>query len=389
MVSTGIPELDQRLGGLVEGRYYLLTGTPGAGKTSAALHFVGEGLKSGDTCAILTQENPDDLFAQAEFIGHDFKEAVAADTLILMQYRLDFSNNYSRVADPRAVAREFITLLDSARPKRLVVDSILPFVQAGGLAHGAVSALLHLLADLEPTAYFTVPGDLGDSFYARLYDPLVSNAAGVLHFDTHDNDIRQLSVRKIRQSPNSTEPLRFVLRAGLGIVEYEDAPVAEIPDEARSRIALVNTGGRVGGELFASLKMAYDVETYDSLASAAALAHRPVGAVLIALDPMEPDATFTFVNNLRRSGNGVPVIMIAKADGLRATDRARGLRAGADEFVTSDASPQEFLSKIEAARMRGPRSTAERLRREVVLLQPRDVAGKRSEERRVGKECRW
>src|SRR5215213_11540453 len=72
-ISTGITELDQRLGGVTPGRYYLLTGTPGAGKTSACLHFLAEGLRAGETCAILTQENADDLFAQAHFLGHDFQ----------------------------------------------------------------------------------------------------------------------------------------------------------------------------------------------------------------------------------------------------------------------------------------------------------------------------
>ena len=62
LVSTGISELDQRIGGVSPGRYYLLTGTPGAGKTSACMHFLAEGLRAGEVCAILTQENPDDLF---------------------------------------------------------------------------------------------------------------------------------------------------------------------------------------------------------------------------------------------------------------------------------------------------------------------------------------
>src|SRR4051812_38428313 len=116
-VSTGISELDQRLGGLSAGRYYLLTGTPGAGKTSACLHFIAEGLRHGESCAILTQENADDLFAQAQFLGHDFQTAAEDGQLIVLQYRLDFSNNYSRVGNPKIVARELIASLEGATPK--------------------------------------------------------------------------------------------------------------------------------------------------------------------------------------------------------------------------------------------------------------------------------
>ena len=376
MISTGITELDQRLGGLTEGRYYLLTGTPGAGKTSACLHFVAEGLKNGESCAILTQENPDDLFAQAEFVGYDMHEATEREDLLLLQYRLDFSTNYARTASPSLVARELISMLDQKRPKRLIVDSILPFVQAGGNMHGAVSALLQVLDELQPTAYFTVPGDLGDSFYARLYDPLISSAAGILHFDMWRGDIRQITIRKIRQAPLSTKPLRFVLRAGAGILEHTDTPITPVPAEAQRRVALVNVGGRVGGDLFASLRMAYDLHTFDSLEAAEdACITTSFAAVLIAIDSFEAEDALTFIANLRKANNAVPIVMISKREGLRAATRTRALRVGADEFVTDDASPQEFLSKVEAARTRGPRTSAERLRRESVLMQPVNESG--------------
>ncbi|HUP89833.1 MAG TPA: ATPase domain-containing protein [Longimicrobiales bacterium] len=372
MISTGINELDQRLGGLTEGRYFLLTGTPGAGKTSASLHFIAEGLREGECCAILTQENPDDLFSQAQFIGYDFEEAVATDQLVLLQYRLDFSNNYARIGSPTAVANELLGLLENCRPKRLIVDSILPFVQAGGLTHGAVSALLKVIDELQPTCYFTVPGDLGDSFYARLYDPLISSAAGVFHFDMWRGDVRQLTIRKIRQPPNSTVPLRFVLRAGAGIIEYSDNAVAPVSAEAQRRVALVTSGGRVGGDLFSSLRMTYDLQAFDTLEGVASCNSQTHSAILIAIDALDADQAIDFVRKMRTAQNHIPIVLVSKAEGLRSATRARALRAGADEFLTDDASPQEFLSKVETIRSRGPRSSADRLRRESVLMQPRD-----------------
>ena len=377
MLSTGINELDNRLGGLAEGRYYLLTGTPGAGKTTAALHFISEGLRADETCVILTQENPEDLFAQAQYIGHDFEDAVASDKLIVLQYRLDFSTNYARVANPKVVSRELIEALQGARPTRLVVDSILPFVQAGGLNHGAVEALLHVMDELQATCYFTVPGDLGDSFYARLYDPLVSGAAGVLHFEMWQDGVRQLGIRKIRHNPRSTEPLRFIIRSGVGIVEYGDQTVSMIPAEAANSVALINTGGFIGGDFFAGLQQNYNLLTFTSLEEAGpAVVREQLGCLIVAIDPLQTDTVFAFVHNLRKGGDGVPVVLVAATEGLRAATRSRGLRSGADEFITSDASPQEFLSKVEAARMRGPRTQVDRLKRETVLVQPRDASGK-------------
>lgn len=375
-VLTGISELDQRLGGLVPGRYYLLTGTPGAGKTSACLHFIAEGLRRGEPCAILSQENPDDLFAQAQFIGYDLRRAVADETLALLQYRLDFADNYSRVGNPRAVSRELVEILGGTRPTRLVVDSILPFIQAGGAAYGAATSLLHLMDELQATAYFTVPGDLGDSFYARLYDPLVSGTAGIMHFEMHRDDVRQVSIRKIRHAPATTEPLRFVIRPGLGIVEIADRGIAarHAPEHER-RVALVNSGGFLGGELFASLERAYDLSTFSSIDDALPRMGDGYALVVLAVDPVTADHVLSFVRTVRET-SGVPIVLVSHADGLRSVTRTRAMRAGADEFLAiDDMPPHELLSRIEAARARGPQNTEQRLRPERLLLQPRTPDG--------------
>lgn len=372
LVSTGISELDQRIGGVSPGRYYLLTGTPGAGKTSACMHFLAEGLRAGETCAILTQENPDDLFAQAQFLGQDFQKAVANESLALLQYRLDFADNYSRVGNPRAVARELIDVIGSRRPRRLVVDSILPFIQAGGAMHGAATSLVHAMEELQATAYFTVPGDLGDSFYARLYDPLVSGTAGVLHFEILRDDVRQVSIRKIRQSAANREPMRFFIRPGLGIVEIPDvvtsAP-ARLVDERR--VALINSGGFLGGDLFASIDRAYELDTFTSSEEALARVQQGYALVLIAVDPVSADNTLSFVRTLRRT-SGVPIVLISHAEGLRAVTKSRAVRAGADDFLAIQESAHGLLSRIETARLRGPRDTEARLRPERLFLQPRD-----------------
>lgn len=375
MVSTGISELDQRLGGLAAGRYYLLTGTPGAGKTSACLHFLAEGLRAGESCAILTQENPDDLFAQAQFIGHDFRRAVAEDSLALLQYRMDFSDNYSRVGNPRAVAHEMIEVLAGLRPKRLVVDSILPFIHAGGAMHGAATSLLHVMDDLQCTAYFTVPGDLGDSFYARLYDPLVSGTAGVLHFEMFRDDVRQVSIRKIRQAPVSAEPLRFVIRPGLGIVEISDAPAAGPSAGNMRRVAIVNSGGFLGGDLYASLQREYELVTFGSADEALNNVEQGFAMVLLAVDPVTADNALSFVRGVRRV-SGVPIVLLSHAEGLRAVSRSRALRAGADDFLEIEESARGTLSRIETARVRGHRDSETRLRPERLLVQPRDDRGK-------------
>jgi len=55
VVRTGIPGLDAiLLRGLVRDHFYLVEGTPGSGKTTLALQFLLEGLRSGERCLYIT-----------------------------------------------------------------------------------------------------------------------------------------------------------------------------------------------------------------------------------------------------------------------------------------------------------------------------------------------
>lgn len=373
--SSGIPALDERLGGLQAGRYYLLSGSPGSGKSSACLHFIAEGLRNGERCAILTQENASDMFAQATFIGHDFMAAAADDRLAVLQYRIDFSNNYSRVGDPKAVADELARACGGEIPQRLVVDSILPFVQAGGTSSGAVLALVSLMEGGSTTAFFTVPGDLGDSFYARLYDPLGTGTAGILHFETDSDGVRRMTIRKIRQTPLSTEPIRFLVKSGVGIVELEDESdvVHHAVTVPSRRIALVNSGGRLGGDIYSSIEREYELDTYTSLSEFDATDDK-WAAMVIVIDPTDAEDVLTFVRTVRRK-SGVPIVLVSESEGLRASTRTRALRRGVDDFLTLESSAQELLARIEAARARGPRPMSDRFKRDALLVQPRDPRG--------------
>lgn len=69
--STGVPGLDSILcGGLSPGRFYLLEGLPGSGKTTLSLQFVAEGARRGERALYLTLgESRDELAAVAAAHG--------------------------------------------------------------------------------------------------------------------------------------------------------------------------------------------------------------------------------------------------------------------------------------------------------------------------------
>src|SRR5438874_1964603 len=71
LLSTGIEGLDTLLGGgLTARRIYLVEGEPGAGKTTAGLQFLNEGVRHGETVVYITlAENREELAAVAASHG--------------------------------------------------------------------------------------------------------------------------------------------------------------------------------------------------------------------------------------------------------------------------------------------------------------------------------
>jgi CheY-like chemotaxis protein len=136
-------------------------------------------------------------------------------------------------------------------------------------------------------------------------------------------------------------------------------------------VAIVNSGGFLGGDLYASLDREYQIDTFASTDEALSRVDDGYALVLLAVDPVTADNALSFVRSVRRV-SGVPIVLLSHAEGLRAVTRARAMRAGADEFLEIEESARGTLSRIESARLRGPRDTQSRLRPERLLVQPRD-----------------
>src|SRR5579872_538680 len=69
--KTGVPGFDQIVfSGLIPGRLYLLDGDPGAGKTTFALQYLLEGIRTGERCLYVTlSETIEELAAGAQSHG--------------------------------------------------------------------------------------------------------------------------------------------------------------------------------------------------------------------------------------------------------------------------------------------------------------------------------
>ena len=121
------------------------------------------------------------------------------------------------------------------------------------------------------------------------------------------------------------------------------------------------------------------------------------GADLVLLDLMLPGLSGVDVCRALRQRSSVPVIMLTAKDSE--IDKVVGLELGADDYVTKPYSSRELLARIRAVLRRrgdggdvsGPTVEAGPVRmdldRHVVSVNGSDIP-LRSEERRVGKECR-
>ncbi len=128
-IGTGVSGLDDVLrGGLPQGQMYLLEGDPGTGKTTVAMQFVIEGVRSGQTALYITlSESTLELRASARSHGWDAAELPIAE-FVPDEASLSPEQQYT-VFHPSEVElagtiRRMTELIDERRPDRVVIDSL-------------------------------------------------------------------------------------------------------------------------------------------------------------------------------------------------------------------------------------------------------------------------
>jgi circadian clock protein KaiC len=127
--KTGIPGLDYILhGGLLADRLYLLDGHPGAGKTTAALQFLLEGLRHNQRCMYVTlSETRDELAAGAHSHGWDIQ---GIEILELMSEGADLDGDaeltmlHPSEVELNETTRAVLEAVQRTNPDRLVFDSL-------------------------------------------------------------------------------------------------------------------------------------------------------------------------------------------------------------------------------------------------------------------------
>lgn len=225
-VTLGLPELDAMLdGGLNRGTVTFLAGSPGAGKTLTALHYMMAGAAAGEPgLFICFNESAEQLSVKAECFGLDLRGAVARGAVTL----LCLAPVELEVDVFAATLREHVERLGI---RRLVIDSM-------GSVEGAIiephrapgffSSLVNYLRERNVTSVMTqesnaFDGGPGESLGAILADNLLR-----LRSVEYQNRLyRVISVLKMRLSGFDPGLREFRIQDGaIRVVPVEESGFA-------------------------------------------------------------------------------------------------------------------------------------------------------------------
>lgn len=353
--SFGVKVLDERLNGHSAGGLIALVGGPGTGKTVAALHFLDEGVRQGSRVAHLTQARPEDVVKQANSIGIDLEAHLRSGDWMILGYQPGFRQRFRRTIDPAEVFAEFEGLInEGAAPDRIVLDTCAPLVEGRDAANGA-ELLVDLLGRLGANCLLTFSAEQLAELDSG-FDVISQRASLVLHLTLNSSGRRQFVIRKTMGPADLTGPIGFDIRDRLGIVPFSSTRrdrVEETRASAHRRVLLLDIPGELPEELRLWFEHSFDLfRTSDPVDAFPELARREFGLVVLNVDRRSVNRALHVMHQLRRAARRPPILVMCGYD-LRASDRARALRFGADDFVSGGLNPDELASRIETLLRRG------------------------------------
>ena len=234
-LAFGVEGLDDMLrGGVMAGTTTLVLGSPGAGKTTACLHFLLDGARRDEPGLIATfHESPARLVAKAAAVGLDLAPYVNQGLIrILWHAPLELLLD--------AWNREVLSALDQHRPKRFVIDGLTELQRLTAYPDrlpaylAALTTILRsrsatTLLSAEATTVVGAPLDLPIPTLAAT----VENAILLRYVELRSQLHRLISIVKTRESDYDTSIREFQITAnGLEVAptfESAEAVLTHLP----------------------------------------------------------------------------------------------------------------------------------------------------------------
>lgn len=369
-VSTGIPPLDDRIGGLEAGASYLVTGSPGPMKLVAALHFVNAGLDAGERVAVVAGAPAEELIRIAESWGILLRDAWLDGRLTLVGFRDDFELRATRSVTPDDVLDELDAVL-APNLSRIVVDPG-SLVLASGARTLLGAAYLRWALNHPATVCTTFSVDGDGATLPASADWLLHATSGRLVVERRAGELYQITlVPSVPTGRERVEPVSLMLDPGAGLVKPERFPSRRGDDRGagdpdRLLLLVLGEGGadEVTGWARAGFRTTVKKEILDAVdAVQSGLAEGAgFGAVLVCAPRSHVQSASRALRTLRPLTRAA--LVFASDDDIRSADRVQMLEAGADECLTGGMDFPELDLRIRQAALSCARTMPPALRHE-------------------------
>lgn len=228
LAKLGVEGLDERIGGLLRGRTYLVTGETGTGKTMFSLTFLMEGLRSNEPgIYVLVDEEYSDFMNGVYDFGWDFESYIRSGQLRILTLMPDFVERMKNKPVDTVVRSIVDGILQEARAiraQRLVIDPVAPLiVNEGDLAwtrEYIKSLIINLEKRIGATTLIVSEIPTGSTALSRFgVEEFLAAGVFVLGIERVRNTFyRTLYVRKMRWRPVPPQIFVFDIVRGKGVV---------------------------------------------------------------------------------------------------------------------------------------------------------------------------
>ena len=157
-IRSGIEPVDKLLGGLEIGQLYLVHGDA-SGKSLFGIKFLIEGLRRGETGALVIRYSPEDAVRRFARLGYDCLEDVYSGRLVILEYSNEIIQQIARLRALSPVLRELEWLLGVTKPDRLVFDPVTHLVVGDGNLEARVKEFATWASSFGATVSLIANGD--------------------------------------------------------------------------------------------------------------------------------------------------------------------------------------------------------------------------------------
>ncbi len=261
-LSTGVERLDlMLLGGYRAGTATLISGSPGASKTTLSASFLAAGCRAGERCLFIGFDEPaEQMVIDVKSVGLDLASYVRSGLL-----RAESFAAGGVIGDEHYLTIE--GLIDEHQPVRVVIDPISALDKAGGrdIADAIRERLVVLFKSRGVTAIFTAIGDSSDGEGDMIRTRVSTIADTWIHLGFANRGgerNRTLTVLKSRGTGHSNQVREMLLTAtGIDLADVYTSGGETLSGTARAQKEQQNVAEREAAEeIFASALETLDRE---------------------------------------------------------------------------------------------------------------------------------